>query len=477
MRTRISFLRLFIISIFSSLLFITSCGIKSQEGLVLITVSDKNHAEPDYFTGEYWRYIPGSRLLLIDPDEPGKEPELLTDEFFSACSPEVSFDGKSIAFTGQKNENDSWQIWELTLKNKRFRQVTSGKENSIDPVYLPGDRLLFSRFIKNDSLKGEYNLFTCNSDGRNLNRITFNPHTYFASSILNDGRVITISSQLYPLKEKSSMMILRPDGTKSELFYQGAGGSTIFSRGRETENGNIVFIETSDSLKSGSSLISINYNRPLHSRSNLTSSSTGDFCSVAPYRPGRLLVSFRPKKTQRFALYSFDSEKKSLENPIYSFDGYDVLEAINIKEHEKPKKLPSEVDAGVKTGQLLCQNINISGMTSPETTFPFMQADRIEIMGLDSSLGVIEVEKDGSFYLKVAADMPFRIKSIDNKGKVINGPGGWIWLRPNERRGCTGCHEDQEMVPANRLSLAVKKNPVSVPVHVTGIKEKIVELE
>jgi len=89
----------------------------------------------------------------------------------------------------------------------------------------------------------------------------------------------------------------------------------------------------------------------------------------------------------------------------------------------------------------------------------------------------VKVEKDGSFYLKVAADMPFTLKTFDAAGKVINGPGNWIWLRPNERRGCVGCHEDHEMVPANILPLAVKSQPVSVPVHVSVLKEKEVELE
>jgi hypothetical protein len=33
------------------------------------------------------------------------------------------------------------------------------------------------------------------------------------------------------------------------------------------------------------------------------------------------------------------------------------------------------------------------------------------------------------------------------------------------------------MVPANRYAVAVSKDPISVPVHVSGIVEKEVELE
>ncbi|MBK7627946.1 MAG: hypothetical protein IPJ16_12275 [Bacteroidales bacterium] len=365
----------------------------------------------------------------------------------------------------------------MNLKNKEYRQVTSASENSIDPAYMPGDRVVFSRFLINDSLKSEHTLFTCNLDGTNLKRITFNPHTYFASSMLNDGRVIAISRQVFPSESNPSIMVLRPDGTKSELFYQIPEGKEVISKGYETENGRIVFIETGIDSKTKGSVVSVSYNRPLHSKINHSASIPGDFKSVTPFQQGRYLVSYRSDNSERYGLYEYDPEIMAPGNQIYMNNDFDVLEAVFVKPHNRQKKLPSEVDQAVKTGLLLCQNINITGMNSPEFEAINQPAESIEVIGIDSSLGVVDVEKDGSFYLKVAADMPFKIKTLDKEGKVINGPGSWIWLRPNERRGCTGCHEDNEMVPANRLSLAVKNNPVAVPVHVKGIKEKEVELE
>jgi hypothetical protein len=143
----------------------------------------------------------------------------------------------------------------------------------------------------------------------------------------------------------------------------------------------------------------------------------------------------------------------------------------------RPKKLPSEVDYGVKTGLLLCQDINYNLPADAKAITLSRIADRIEVLGADSTMGVVNVEKDGSFYLKVIADTPFRIRTLDKNGNVINGPCDWIYLRPNERRGCVGCHEDPELVPENRLPLAVKKAPVNIPVHVSRIKEKEISLE
>jgi hypothetical protein len=272
-------------------------------------------------------------------------------------------------------------------------------------------------------------------------------------------------------------MALRPDGTKAELFYDVPANMESLSRGWETGNGKILFVESCEKGLGEGTIVSVNYNRPLHSRVDITSPVMGDFKSVFPMKSGKLLVVCKPEQKESYSLYEFDPENMTLGNKFFESSEGVILEAVEVSIRERPRKLPSEVDMGVKTGLVLCQNINVTGMNSPETGFSLPLADRIEVIGVDSSLGFVEVEEDGSVYLKVSADMPFRIRTLDSKGKTVNGPGGWYWLRPNERRGCVGCHEDNEMVPANRYAVAVSKDPISVPVHVSGIVEKEVELE
>jgi len=460
-----------------SLTICSSCNRKPVEGSLIITLVDKQNESPDYLTGKNWRYINRTRLAIIDPAKPEKSFQLLTQDFFSASSPDISYDGGKMVFAGQKEENDIWQIWEMDLHSMKTRQLTSANENSIDPSYLPGGTILFSSSPVNDSLKSGHSLYTCKADGNDIKRITFNPHTYFASSVLKDGRILTVSRQNFPVRGSSTFMVLRPDGTKCELFYKGDEGRNLISKGLETESGSVLFIESDDSMSIGGDIISIKYNRPLHSRINLTESGGGKFYSAYPLKAGMLIVSCRPSENEPVALYEYDLSTMKIGRKIFSYTGNEIIDAVPVRAHEKQKKLPSEVDSGAKTGLLLCQNINVSGLQSPEIMQTKLNATRIEIMGIDSSLGVIDVEKDGSVYLKITADMPFRIKTIDSEGKVVSGPGSWLWIRPNERRGCVGCHEDNEMVPANRLANAVKKAPVAVPVHLSGIKEKNIELE
>ena len=360
-------------------------------------------------------------------------------------------------FAAQKKQNDIWQIWEMNLENLKIRQITSSNKNCIDPAYLPGKRMVFSKFTKNDTIKTGHSLYTGNLDGSNISQITFNPHAYFASTVLQDGRILTISRQLYPDEKDGMLMVLRPDGTKQELFYKPFKGSEIFSRGRETNQGKVYFIESEN--KRGN-IISVNYNRPLHSRVDLSSEIEGDFYNVSPFESGSLLVSYRASDNEPYALYGFDEENKNLGKVIYKDDNYNVLEAVVVKKKERPRKLPSELKMNVNTALLLCQDVNFTVLQPVKDTSSTSKAVKIEVMGIDAPLGIVDVEKDGSFYLKVLADTPFRIQTIDEEGQIVNGPGSWIYLRPNERRGCVGCHEDHEQVPENRQPLSVRKEPI-----------------
>lgn len=419
-------------------------------------------------------YFSQAQIVELNPDKPEGSLKVLTSDYYSARSPEISYDGNYLLFAAQQKQNDLWQIWEMDLNDLKSRQVTSLKENCTDPAYLPLGRIVFSKYSANDTLRAGHSLYTCNIDGSNMKRITFNPHTYLASKVLSDGRVLTIGRQVFPDKGVPMYMVLRPDGTKSELFYKGAEGSNLNSPALEANNGKIVFIETDKNDPDAGNLISINYNRPLHSRVNLSSEIKGDFHYVFPQHSGRLLVSYRKSESDRYALYEFDPEKKALGKLIYSNNAYDVTELVVTGKHERPKKLPSEVDMGVKTGLLLCQDINVLDM-KPSATFS--KSSRIRIMGIDSTLGFVDVAEDGSFYLKVMADKPFQIQTVDKDGNVSRSSCGWIWLRPNERRGCVGCHEDPEIVPGNRVPLSVKKSPVIIPMHINKVVEKKVSLE
>jgi hypothetical protein len=454
---------------------LTSCKRDSDEGTIILTRTAGRVENSSFSSANSRKYILRSEIVAIEQGKPDASPRILTSSFYSARSPEISNDGKFMIFAGQIKENDTWQIWETDIENLKTRQLTKLKEDCTDPAYLPLGRFLFTSHSATDSLKANESIFTSNIDGSEQKRITFNPDIYLHSHVLSDGRILTVGMQKFPENGEQKFMIMRPDGTKSELFYRGSEGCELSGRGFETNNGQIIFVESDKSNPDKRNLIKISYNRPMHSRINLTAEIEGDFGSVFPQPSGKLLVSYRKTASDRYALYEFDLENKSLGKQVYKSNDFDVVEVVGAVKHTRPRKLPSEVNAVIKTGLIMCQDVNVASPSKISDALR-KKISKVEIMGTDSSMGTFRPSADGSFYLKVVANKPFQIRTLDEEGKVIR-KCDWIWLRQNERRGCVGCHEDQEIVPDNRIPFAVKKAPVGIPIHVNKIKDKMIDTE
>ena len=132
----------------------------------------------------------------------------------------------------------------------------------------------------------------------------------------------------------------------------------------------------------------------------------------------------------------------------------------------RPRILPSPVDPAIPTAILMTQDINHSMLAVNEGIKGDSLADRIRISTLDGELAVVEAEDDGSVYLKLDADTPFYIETLNKQGETVRGPSDWIYLRPYERRACTGCHVNPELAPRNYHPLAVRKDPIVLATQV-----------
>ena len=64
-------------------------------------------------------------------------------------------------------------------------------------------------------------------------------------------------------------------------------------------------------------------------------------------------------------------------------------------------------------------------------------------------LGYAPIEPDGSFKLKVPADVPIALAVIDEKGRAFQTHTNWIQVRPGERRTCDGCHSPRRGAALN----------------------------
>ncbi len=433
-----------------------SCTRTASEGALILTET-KGAAGNAIDTAWIWNNV--SRIMMVDH---GKA-KVLTSAFYSARAPRVSYDGKYMLFSGREKNTTPWQIWEMELGTLKSRKVIDIPANCTDPAYLPDDRFIFSRTSEKDTMGAGIALYNAKLDGSECRQVSFHPHHDLASMVMPDGRVLVLSTPIYPLAGKTLLYVLRPDGTKAMEYAPDPG---ISAGPCMTPDGKIHYA-VSDTL-----LVSVWRNRPLHSRRIESAQIHGEFRSLCTDAQGKLLVSYRPSSEAKFALYSFDASGLSAK-PVFSDAEYQITEAVYAGVTARPKKLPSEVDQGVKTGLLMCQDINFDADRNPVKT----TAVKAEILGIGASYGVVDVDTDGSFYLKIMANMPFRIRTLDVNGNPVHPAGQWYWLRPNERRGLTGLGKVNELAPINKVPLAVKKAPVIIPVHITKVDEKDIELE
>ena len=463
-------LTFFFIAVIITGICLVSCTNQSPKGMMIfVSVPVDNFSLNDE---NIYHNFPGSSLMIINPSKSAGSEINLTPDFYSACFPQISYDAKHLLFTGQKNKNDPWQVWEMDLKKKKSRKVTDFEESCYTPDYLPGERLVFSREMPDTGTGPSRALFTMNLDGSDLQQITFHPHINYVQTILRDGRILMLSKQIFPQKGEIKSLAIRPNGTKAEIFYKAIKGSITDVRVHEIETGLIYFTEQKTGQLKKRDIISIHQNRPLHTKVNYTEEIAGSFFSVLPASSKELLVSFCPSGDQAIGFYTFNIEEKSVGESLLSDSKYQFLDPVLIEPYKRPRNLPiKELNLSYPTGLIMCQDINLTAMTG-NIGESMPKATKIEVLGIDKNLGIVTVEEDGSFFLKVIADLPFRIRTLDDNNEVIFSASDWMWVRPFERRGCVGCHEDHETAPKNIVPLAVNEWPVLIPVDTLNSHEK-----
>ena len=82
-------------------------------------------------------------------------------------------------------------------------------------------------------------------------------------------------------------------------------------------------------------------------------------------------------------------------------------------------------------------------------------------------LGYAPIEPDGSFKLKVPADVPLAFAVLDAKGRAIQTHLNWIQVRPGERRTCDGCHSPRRGGAIN-AGVTVNTMPTSLRAAIAG---------
>jgi hypothetical protein len=101
------------------------------------------------------------------------------------------------------------------------------------------------------------------------------------------------------------------------------------------------------------------------------------------------------------------------------------------------------------------------------------------MMGLRSAIGETEfeqqqiigyapVEPDGSFKLRVPADIPLALAIVDAQGRAFQTHTNWIQVRPGERRTCDGCHSPRRGGALNSGAVVNTMPPALLPAWIAS---------
>lgn len=429
----------------------------------------------------------GSRIISFYPAVPSPGIKNLTDGFVAAGRPDVSFDGTRVLFVAKEATGDRFAVWEMNGDGSGLRQVTRRAGDALQAIYLHtlfginSDRPELRIALLEASVpEGPASLHTCRSDGTDCTQITYNPLGVYDPLLLSDGRLL-YSSRRAPepgseAEGGSVLFTVFPDGTDVFVFTGNHGPQRYRGMPCETNDGGVVFVESPVGRRDrGGSLIRVARSRSLHTRRVLTAVTEGTYRSPRPLRGNRLLVSFRPKRGGSYGVFVVDPASGTRVEKVFDDRSWHDLDAAMARPRRTPAGRSSVVDDSRTTGLLYCLNAYESNLGSADDE---LNIDRVQVwqagsLGpggpgairkepIDRLLGEAPVEADGSFFLELPARTPVRLQTVDKNGEALQAMRSWIWVMPNEARGCIGCHEDRELTPPNRHVLALRRRPTKI---------------
>jgi len=418
-------------------------------GLALFGAVTERSGTPDYaytaaaqYDGGAWRsgrerFPAGAAVMLVTVQGQRK----LAADFHASADPVVSFDATHILFAGKRTANGPWQIWETTAGGGTPRQLTTADSDCIRPLYLPDNRVVFTRLSRTGS---EIEIMPL--AGGAAEALTFVPGWYLTDDVLRDGRILFESA--------GDLYTVYPDGTGVETIRCDHGPQR--ANGHQAASGDVVF-------SAGKRLA--RFTPALAEQTDLEQPAMEAAAPAAELAADRWLIPLRSNPARPFHLYVWSKAGGQLTD-LNPGDTNNAVEPAVIAGRVPPREFPSARVPTRSTGNLLCLNARESKtpITGDIATVRVFTRDAA---GAPVLLGQTVVEQDGSFYVEVPADRPLRMELLGRSGTVTRAEKSWFWMRPSEQRICVGCHAGPERSPENRVPEIL--NRTIVPVNMTTV--------
>jgi len=479
---------------------------QTTDALVFVKTDGEETLNRSWAAGNLYRLSP------ISPD--GVVTPITNFTGASISDPAVSFDGTKILFSMRQSGAPWRNIWEINADGTGLRQVTSGGGHDFDPLYLPDDRIMFTS--SRAGIMDEYNhsptenLYVCDMDGSNIERVSFNQSDDFDPELLPDGRIMYTRWEHFGTFNRFPLFFTNPDG--SGTFHEFGPHNRNFFHAMPTPDGRIIAIESTminedagpiavlkpeqgpaDPALGGNAL---HWDR-LTAQVNTDGEPWpyGAFKYPKPIGGNLFVASYTlPAATEDdvdYALYTFTLDQQgsgtqadpatfSINNLTYLYNDPNTNEydAVLLAPHTKPPVIPSTLNYTLDYGEFIAQDVfNRSSGDGQE--IPVRGVDAIDSIAVIAArptmageantisanefekralIGFAPVQSDGSFHIRVPANTPISFATLDDHGRGFVVKRTHLYVRPGEVFDkCTGCHEDRMAggpVPTNPNPMA-----------------------
>jgi hypothetical protein len=390
------------------------------------------------------RFSPDARIFLRDDNGP----HAFLPDFAESADPAVSFDGERVLFAGKTHRQDPWQIWEVPIAGGQPRRITSGSEDCIRPLYLPDDRVVYSRKVA-----GHFMIEAADLSGGKPLALTYGPANFLPTDILHDGRILFEAG--YPLGSATTPEIytVYSDGSGVES-YRCDHGKARYS-GRQVSSGDIIFA-SEDGLSRFTSA---------RAQAIPITVPPGEYAGdIVETASGNWLISWRHDHESLFQMMQWTSGTKQLQTIVTEHDAA-IVQPTLLASHAVPNRHPSGLHDW-PNANLLCLNAYTSKYGLAPGSIHSVRLYTRNSNGNPKLLGTAPVERDGSFFVQVPSEQPLQVELLDATGKTLKREAGYWWMRRGEQRGCVGCHAGPETAPENAVPMILLKS--TTPADMTG---------
>ena len=462
---------------------------------IVFVVRDLSPAYQWYATfGEYadeakFIHAPdGSRLCKLNL-RTGRVTVLMDDPKGGFRDPRVHYDGEKLLFAYRPGGTHHYHLCEINVDGSRFRQLTSGDCDDVDPAYLPDGGIVFAssrcnRFVACNRVPAAI-IYRMDADGGNIRCLSANTISEDRPAVLPDGRIIYTRwdyTDRDPEKFRD-LWVMNPDGTGQMVLFGGVGRPypTFFAKcdalpvpgadgtvvsvfspafGRRENAGNVMLVDFKDGPGEWSAAKQISPEAPGLGWSIGSGQGTKGFRDPYPISTDCFLVA------KNKSLLILDDTGKTHE--FYKAEKI-VHDPRVIRPRARERVLPTRTDPRRATGRLVLSDVyrgrNMRGV-KPGTIKKLLVLEDLPKPGskhglpgyhggyitLRRVLGTIPVEADGSASFEVPALRGIYFVALDEKGVAVKRMQNFTMVMPGEVQGCVGCHEHRTETPDNRMA-------------------------